>query len=264
MPSGAHSGWTIDSSGPPAASIASPSVPSASNAATRSSVASQGMSGWSHSSQASRVPSGDSRGAAMKSEPLTSTCGSPPSSGMVTMVLAGSASHGVVLADGVEAAAGEVRPEVGVAPRTGRRDRHRRLGARIEPVEPAIGELGEDDDPADDDVRTAAVLVDPRSDIERRRRQVGGRAVRGGADEDAPAVLGGPALDPEDVVAVDPRLVQQDDVADDVLDPDRRAPRSIRCDDGLRLWIRSHAARRRRTRPVRRSSDRARCRARRA
>ena len=101
-------------------------------------------------------------GAATKSEPLTRTCGSPPSSGMVTIVLAGSASHAVVLADGVEAAAGEVRSEVGVAPRTGRRDRHRRLGTRIEPVQPAVGELGEDDDPADHDVRTAAVLVDPR------------------------------------------------------------------------------------------------------
>ena len=39
-------------------------------------------------------------------------------------------------------------------------------------------------------------------------RQVGGRAVRGGPDQDPPAVLGGPTLDPEDVVAVDPRLAQ--------------------------------------------------------
>ena len=90
VPSGDHSGWTIDSSGPPAARLASPRVPSGAKAATCRRVASHGMSGWSHSSQASIVPSGDTRGDETKSGPLTRTRGSPPSSGMVTIVLTGS------------------------------------------------------------------------------------------------------------------------------------------------------------------------------
>ena len=235
MPSGAHSGWTIDSSGPPAASIASPSVPSGSNAATRRQ---RGVPRHvrvvplepGEPRPVRREPRGGDEVGALDEDLRVAAVERDGDDGVGRLGV-----HGVVLADGVEAAAGEVRPEVGVAPRTGRRDRHRRLGTRIEPVEPAVGELGEDDDPADHDVRTAAVLVDPRSDVERRRGQVGGRAVRGGPDEDPPAALGGPALDPEHVVAVDPRLAEQDDVADDVLDPDRRAPRPVRCDDGLRL-----------------------------
>ena len=46
------------------------------NGAVRSRVASQGMSGWSHSSQASVEPSGESRGAARKSGPSARTLGS--------------------------------------------------------------------------------------------------------------------------------------------------------------------------------------------
>ena len=180
MPSGAHSGWTIDSSGPPAASIASPSVPSASNAATRRQrrVPRHVRVVPLEPGEARRRPA-TAAGAAMKSEPLTSTLrvAAVERDGDDACWPARPPTR-VVLADGVEAAAGEVRPQVGVAPRTGRRDRDRRLGARIEPVQPAVGELGEDDDPAGDDVRTAAVLVDPRSDVERRRGQVGGRAVR--------------------------------------------------------------------------------------
>ena len=125
---------------------------------------------------------------------------------MVTIVLAGSPSAAVVLADRVETPPDGVQPQVGVAPRAVRGDRHGRLGARIEPVEPPIGEVGEDDDATDHDVRPAAVLVDPRADVERRRGQLRGRAVGGGPDEDPPAILGRPALEPEDVVAVDPRL----------------------------------------------------------
>ena len=180
VPSGAHSGWTIDSSGPPAASIASPSVPSASNDGDPQ----QGGIPRhvrvvplepGEARPVRRQPWGGDEIGALDEHLRVPAVERDGDDGVGRLGL-----HRVVLADGVEAAAGEVRPEVCVAPRTGRRDRHRRLGARIEPVEPAIGELGEDDDPADDDVRTAAIFVDPRSDIERRRRQVGGRAVRGG------------------------------------------------------------------------------------
>ena len=93
--------------------------------------------------------------------------------------------------------------------------------AGIEPVEPPVGEVREDDHAAGHDVRPTAVFVDAAPDVERRRGQVGGRAVGGGAHEDPPSALGRPALDPEDVVTIDRRLGQGDDVADDVFDPDR-------------------------------------------
>ena len=153
MPSGDHSGWTIDSSGPPAARLASPRVPSGAKAATCRRVASHGMSGWSHSSQASIVPSGEMRGDETKSGPLTRTRGSPPSSGIVTIVLTGSPPPCVILADSDETAALEVGAEVGVAPRSLRCHRHRSHGARVEPVEPAIGEVREDDRATDRDER---------------------------------------------------------------------------------------------------------------
>ena len=63
-PSGLHSGWTTDSSGPPATVTGSPARASPASSASRSSVPSQGMFGWSHSSQASRRPSGLTRGLA--------------------------------------------------------------------------------------------------------------------------------------------------------------------------------------------------------
>ena len=78
MPSDDHSGWTMEIPGPPATVRASPGEPSAAIGATRRRVASHGMSGWSHSSQASSEPSGEGRGAATKSGPETSTRPPPP------------------------------------------------------------------------------------------------------------------------------------------------------------------------------------------
>ena len=46
--------------------------------ATHSSVESHGMFGWSHWIHARRLPSGEIRGLATKSGPVTSTAGSPP------------------------------------------------------------------------------------------------------------------------------------------------------------------------------------------
>ncbi len=61
-PSGAHSACGIDSPSPPARVRAFANVPSAVISATRSSVASQGMSGWFHTIHAARAPSRLTRG----------------------------------------------------------------------------------------------------------------------------------------------------------------------------------------------------------
>ena len=63
-PAGDHSGWQIDSSGPPATRRAFDRAPASSRSASHSSVPCHGMRGWSQHSHASGVPSGDSRGAA--------------------------------------------------------------------------------------------------------------------------------------------------------------------------------------------------------
>ncbi len=230
VPSGDHSGWTIDSSGPPAARVASPSVPSGSNAAT---------------CKPGRVPRhvrvipfepGEARPVRRQPRRRDEVRALDEDARVAAVERDGHdrvdrlAAAGVVLADGVEAAPGDVGPQVGVAPRALRRDRDGARTARVEPVQPAVGEVREDDRPAGDDVRPAAVLVHAGPDVERRRGQVGRRAVGGGPDEDVPAAFGRPFLEPEHVVAVDPRLAQPDDVADDVVDADRRAPGPVRGD----------------------------------
>ena len=136
----------------------------------------------------------------------------------------------VILADREEPAPGTVEAQVAVAVRTLGGDGDRRVDARVEAVQPAVDEVGEDDGPAGDDIRAPAVLVDPRSDVERRRGQVDRRPVAGTPDQDAPAGLGGSSLDPVDVVAVDPRLGQPDDVRDEIVDADRRDPAPERRD----------------------------------
>ena len=86
----AHSGCSTDSAGPPSRVRGSPAVPSGPSGATRSSVPSHGIRGWSQATQASSRPSGDGRGKARKSLPETSSRtadGSPapaPSSGTAT------------------------------------------------------------------------------------------------------------------------------------------------------------------------------------
>ncbi len=71
-PSASQRGSSTDSPGPPATTVSSPVARSR----TTSCVASHGIDGWFHCSQASVPPSGLSRGAATKSGPLTSTSGS--------------------------------------------------------------------------------------------------------------------------------------------------------------------------------------------
>ncbi len=175
----------------------------------------------------------------------------------------GLATTAVVLADRDEAPPGGIEPEVRVSPRPGRGDRDRRRDPRVEPVDPAVREVRVRGHAAGDDVRAAAVLVGAGPDGDGGRGQVGDGTVRGRADQHAPAGLGRTALQPVDVVAVEPWLGQRDVVADEVIDPDRAPPRSVGGDRGVgHPRIRCRAARRRRTRPARRSSARARCRAR--
>jgi hypothetical protein len=78
--------------------------------------------------------------------------------------------------------------------------------------------------------------VDARTHVERRRRQLGGRAIGGEPDERAPTGFGRTALDPVDVVAIHPRLGESDHLADEVIDPDRRDPAPGWGDDRSR-WI---------------------------
>ncbi len=130
----------------------------------------------------------------------------------------------MVLANREEAAPRGVEADVGVAVRSGRRDRDRLSRARIDPVQPSVAELGIDDDAAGHRVRPAAVLVGARPDVGRGWRQLRRLATGLAADEDPPAAVCGTALDPVQVVAVEPRLAQQDRLLDDLLDHDRRAP----------------------------------------
>jgi hypothetical protein len=64
MPSGDHCGWKIDSATPPATRRVVAGDPSAPIPASHNWVPTQGMFGWSHVSQASRLPSGDRQGEA--------------------------------------------------------------------------------------------------------------------------------------------------------------------------------------------------------
>ena len=182
-------GWTTDSPGPPASTC---SVPSA--ARTTSWAASHGMSGWSHCSQDSVTPSGASRGSETKSGPLTSTS-TVPSAAIRTTSLTTSAAPpggGVGLPHGQHAVA---RRRAGrrTAPRRARagsgRHRDRGVAARVDPVQPLVGEVGEPHRAPGDRPRAAAVLVHPGAGVPRRGQEVGrpSRPPRG-----APAPSGRP------------------------------------------------------------------------
>ncbi len=140
----------------------------------------------------------------------------------------GLAIAAVILAHGQEPAAPAVEPQVGVAVVTLGRDGLGLRAARVQAVQPAVSPVREDDRATGHRVRAAAVFVDARPDVERRARHVLGRAVGRAPHEDAPAGFGGPALDPVDLVAVDPRLTEPDRIAEQVLDAERRRPAPVR------------------------------------
>ena len=84
---------------------------------------------------------------------------------------------GVVLADGQEPPASRVEAEVGVAIGALGRDRLGRVVAGVEPVQPAVRHVREQDRAAGDGIGATTVLVDPRPDVEWRRGHVTGRPV---------------------------------------------------------------------------------------
>ena len=192
----------------------------------------------------------------------------------------------VVLTHGEEPAATGVEPEVRVPVVALGRDRLGLGHARVQTVEAAVRSIREDDGPAGDRVGPAAVFVDAGPHVERGGKHVLGGPIGSPPHEHAPAGLRGPALDPVDLVTVDPRLAETDRIAEQVLDPDRRRPAAVRQPRPLvRLVVRGRslgvgrrsrvghrvgtqltcrAARRTRRPPAPRSSARARSRARRA
>ena len=99
----------------------------------------------------------------------------------------GLALDAVILADREEPPTPGIEAQVGVVGRALGGDGDRRLVAGVEPVQPAIVEVREDDGPAGHDVGAAAVFVDVRPDVERGRRQVDGRAVARRPDQHAAA-----------------------------------------------------------------------------
>jgi hypothetical protein len=135
---------------------------------------------------------------------------------------------GVVLADREEAPATRVEAQVGVPIRAVRGDRLGLGIARVDPVEAPIRDVREEDRAAGRRERAATVLMDARPHIERRRRHILRRPIDAVTDQHAPTALGGPALDPEGVVAVDPRIAERDDLTDEVVDADRRRPAAVR------------------------------------
>ena len=136
----------------------------------RSRVESQGMSGWSHSSQASGRPV---RRQAGSGEEVRALDEDARRAFAVERHLDDRrdrlALARVVLAHGQEPATAGVEPQVGVAVGALGRDRLGLGDAGVQPVQPPVGPVREDDRAAGDGVRPAAVLVDAGPDVERRR-----------------------------------------------------------------------------------------------
>ncbi len=146
---------------------------------------------------------------------------------------------GVVLADGQEARPARVEREVGVAEGSLRRERRRRSVGSHE-QEPAGREVGDDEEAAGGEVGPAAVLVDARPDVHPRRADVLRRAPRPQADERRPAAVLGPALEPEQVVAVPARLGEPDEAGHERLGRDRGAPAAVGRDRSSVGSVRRH------------------------
>src|SRR5436309_8528394 len=119
----------------------------------------------------------------------------------------------MVLAHSDPAVARFVDHAIGEAPAVGRRGwcrRERLRRAVILAIEPAIGEIREDDRAVGDQPGPAAVLVYARADVERRRRDVARRFTGGPRPHDhvAPLLLR-PAFEPMDAAALEPHIGQR-------------------------------------------------------
>ena len=138
--------------------------------------------------------------------------------------------HAMVLAHAHQAAPAAVHhpvAETQVAPF--RSDRHRRR-ARLLPVHPLVGEVGEPHHAVRDPEAEPAVLVHPGTHVERRRGHVVHGAVQGAAHDHVAAAVGGTRLHPVHVVAVELDRPQAHRVLDDQIGGDGRLPRTVGCD----------------------------------
>ena len=88
-------------------------------------------------------------------------------------------------------------------------DRDGLRGVTIESVKATVDEVAEDHHPLAHGIRSTAVLMHPRAHVERRRRDIAGPPIGSVADQDDPAGLGGPPLEPVGVLAVQPRLIER-------------------------------------------------------
>ena len=86
------------------------------------------------------------------------------------------------------------------------------------------------DDGVGHGIGAAAVFVNARAGVERRRIHVGHTAVAALADDDIASRLRGASLDPVDVVAVEADLLEPDDAGDNDVAGERRFPGAIACD----------------------------------
>jgi len=129
----------------------------------------------------------------------------------------------VVLPDGDEASAAQVELGRGI-PETafgGERDGYAVGRGGVEPVQAPVVEMGEHHDTVADRVGGAAVLVDTRPHVVRRRREVEAEAVRRTPHEHSAAALTGPSLDPVHVVAVGLDLTESDSAGGEQVGGDR-------------------------------------------
>ena len=216
-PSGCQLGSVIDSSRPPAMTDSLP----VSRLRTMSVAESHGMSGWFHWSHARICPSGEMRGAATKSGPLTSTSGSDGWwAASRTISFTTSVAPDPVCRSRTQT---RVSPSGLNEPSAKRSARGRagvggeRLGfaAGGEPVQALVGPVGEPHHALAHPPGRTPVLVDGRSRVAPVRQEVRDRAVGRAADELGAAALRGASLTPVDVVAVEPQLPEADGLLDD-------------------------------------------------
>ena len=145
-----------------------------------------------------------------------------------------------------------VRIPMGVRRGRLRRDRPRLCTRAVEPVDAAVVEACAPDRVAEPPVGAAAVLVDPRPDVEARRDDVDGITAGGTEDERRPALLVRPALRPVDPVLGCVDASECDvSLAGQQVDGDRRLPRAVRgdcCHECIRTRAEASPARPARTR----------------
>src|ERR1700674_2250565 len=133
---------------------------------------------------------------------------------------------GVVLANRDQSLMPVVEDEIGMPDVLRRRNRDGWLPG-ILPVETLVFEVREPDGALAHQGGTAAVLVHAAAHVELRWCDVRDAAVSAAPDDDIPAGLGGPLLDPIDVIAVELDLAESNDAGHDRVSRDGRAPGAI-------------------------------------